>query len=196
MQIILASHNKHKQEELRSILTGFAECILLDENFPDIDETGATLDANAYLKAKAVFEHYRKPSLADDTGLEVAALDGAPGVRTARYAGENATYEDNCNKLLQQLIGVQNRKAVFRTSLCYISEDGEVHFFEGNVFGIISGSPRGSNGFGYDPVFIPQDNNPENLTFAEMTTEQKNTLSHRSRALDAFMKWLTKEPIK
>jgi XTP/dITP diphosphohydrolase len=196
MQIILASHNKHKQEELRSILTGFAECILLDENFPDIDETGATLDANAYLKAKAVFEHYRKPSLADDTGLEVTALDGAPGVRTARYAGENATYEDNCNKLLQQLIGVQNRKAVFRTSLCYISEDGEVHFFEGNVFGIISGSPRGSNGFGYDPVFIPQDNNPENLTFAEMTTEQKNTLSHRSRALDAFMKWLTKEPIK
>lgn len=189
MKIVLATHNKHKVEELTRIAEGDIDFITLPDDFPEIEEDGATLEENAVLKARFVQIELREPSLADDTGLEVEALDGAPGVITARYAGENATYQDNCRKLLMEMEGKTNRKAVFRTIICYIDEMGSEHLFEGRVDGVISTEERGTKGFGYDPVFIPTDNG-NTLTFAEMSAEEKNKVSHRGRALQAFLAWV------
>lgn len=188
MKIVLATHNKHKVEELTNIADGDIEFIPLPDDFPEIEEDGETLEENALLKARFVHLELRMPTLADDTGLEVEALGGAPGVVTARYAGENATYQDNCRKMLREMEGKQNRKAVFRTVLCYLDQNGLQHLFEGKVEGEISTQERGSNGFGYDPVFIPTDGG-NTLTFAEMTSEEKNKISHRGRALQAFLSW-------
>lgn len=188
MKIVLATHNKHKVEELTNIADGDIEFIPLPDDFPEIEEDGDTLEDNALLKARFVHIELRMPTLADDTGLEVQALGGAPGVVTARYAGENATYQDNCRKMLREMEGKQNRKAVFRTVLCYLDQNGLQHFFEGKVEGEISTEERGSNGFGYDPVFIPTDNG-NTLTFAEMISDEKNKISHRGRALQAFLSW-------
>ena len=188
MKIVLATHNKHKVEELTNIADGDIEFIPLPDDFPEIEEDGATLEENALLKARFVHLELRMPSLADDTGLEVEALGGAPGVVTARYAGENATYQDNCRKMLREMEGKQNRKAVFRTVLCYLDQNGLQHLFEGKVEGEISTKERGSNGFGYDPVFISAEGG-KTLTFAEMTSEEKNKISHRGRALQAFLSW-------
>lgn len=189
MKIVLATHNKHKVEELTNIADGDIEFIPLPGDFPEIEEDGATLEENALLKARFVHLELRMPTLADDTGLEVEALGGAPGVITARYAGENATFQDNCRKMLREMEGKENRKAVFRTVLCYLDQNGLQHFFEGKVEGEISTEERGINGFGYDPVFIPSDGG-NTLTFAEMTSEEKNKISHRGRALQAFMAWI------
>jgi XTP/dITP diphosphohydrolase len=188
MRIILATHNPHKRDELAAVLGTTVEVELLPDNFPDIEETGSTLSENAFIKANTVFDAVHKPSLADDTGLEVEALSGAPGVFTARYAGENASYDDNCQKLLAELSGSTNRNAVFKTILCFISENGDVSSFEGIVSGRISTERKGDNGFGYDPVFIPTDG--DGRTFAEMTTGEKNKMSHRSRAVRLFTEWL------
>lgn len=188
MKIVLATHNKHKVEELTNIADGDIEFIPLPDDFPEIEEDGDTLEDNALLKARFVHLELRMPTLADDTGLEVEALGGAPGVVTARYAGENATYQDNCRKMLREMDGKQNRKAVFRTVLCYLDQNGLQHLFEGKVEGEISTEERGSNGFGYDPVFIPTDGG-NTLTFAEMTSDDKNKISHRGRALQAFLSW-------
>ena len=188
MQIVLASHNKHKQEELSVMLSGLVEVLKLPDDFPDIEETGTELSENAIIKARAVFLSIRIPTLSDDTGLEVEALGGAPGVYTARYAGENATYSDNCKKLLQELDGITNRKAVFKTALCYIDKNETEYLFEGIVRGSISMSEKGEGGFGYDPVFIPDTS--DGLTFAEMSTEEKNLISHRARAIQSFVEWL------
>lgn len=189
MKIVLATHNKHKVEELTNIADGDIEFIPLPDDFPEIEEDGETLEENALLKARFVHLELRMPTLADDTGLEVEALGGAPGVVTARYAGENATYQDNCRKMLREMEGKQNRKAVFRTVLSYLDQNGLQHLFEGKVEGEISTEERGSNGFGYDPVFIPTDGG-NTLTFAEMTSDEKNKISHRGRALQAFLSWL------
>jgi XTP/dITP diphosphohydrolase len=189
MKIVLATHNKHKVEELTNIADGDIEFIPLPDDFPEIEEDGETLEENALLKARFVHIELRMPTLADDTGLEVEALDGAPGVITARYAGENATYQDNCRKMLREMEGKQNRKAVFRTVLCYLDQNGLQHLFEGKVEGEISTEEHGTNGFGYDPVFIPTDG-VNTLTFAEMTSDNKNKISHRSRALQAFLAWM------
>lgn len=173
------------------MLSGLIEVLNLPDDFPDIEETGTELSENAIIKARAVFLALRIPTLADDTGLEVEALGGGPGVYTARYAGEKATYSDNCKKLLQELYGKTNRKAVFKTALCYIDKNEQEYLFEGIVSGTISTSEKGEGGFGYDPVFIPDSYN--GLTFAEMSIEQKNLISHRARAIQAFVEWLKED---
>lgn len=170
------------------MLSGLVEVLKLPDDFPDIEETGTELSENAIIKARAVFLSLRIPTLSDDTGLEVEALGGAPGVYTARYAGENATYSDNCKKLLRELDGITNRKAIFKTALCYIDKNEREFLFEGIVSGTISMSEKGVGGFGYDPVFIPDTS--DGLTFAEMSTEEKNLISHRARAIQSFVEWL------
>jgi XTP/dITP diphosphohydrolase len=185
VKIILATHNPHKRDELLALAGDSVDIELLPDDFPEIPETGNTLEENAKIKARFVFEKLHQPSLADDTGLEVEALGGTPGVYTARYAGENATYDDNCRKLLQELEGIKNRRAKFTTVICYIDAAGTESFFHGSVLGLITENPRGENGFGYDPVFEPVEANGK--TFAEITSEQKNHLSHRARAMREFL---------
>lgn len=152
----------------------------------DIPETGATLEENAAIKAHWVKEHYGYDCFADDTGLEVEALGGAPGVMSARYAGEGHDSQANMKKLLAAMDGIANRRARFRTVICLIS-NGETHSFEGIVEGSILTHGRGSEGFGYDPIFQPQG---WNITFAEATADQKNAISHRGRATAKLLEYL------
>ena len=159
----------------------------LDFDFlEDVDEDAKTLEGNAYKKAIYTFQKTGLSSLADDTGLEVDSLDGRPGVYAARYAGENATYKDNVNKLLKELDGVANRNAKFRTSICFVSDEG-TFFFEGICEGTITLMQSGTGGFGYDPVFKP---NGYSRTFAELNAEEKNTISHRGLATKKFVTFL------
>jgi XTP/dITP diphosphohydrolase len=185
MKIILATHNPHKREELLTLVGDMFDIQILPDDFPEIPETGATLEENASIKARFVFEKLHQSALADDTGLEVAALGGAPGVYTARYAGENATYEDNCRKLLDELTNESDRRAKFSTVICFIDEKGTEHFFRGEVQGTITKDFRGMNGFGYDPVFEPLEG--KGKTFAEMSSSEKNSVSHRARAMRQFL---------
>ncbi len=185
MKIILATHNAHKREELITLAENSFEIELLPDDFPEIPETGITLEENALIKARFVFDTLHQPTLADDTGLEVTALGGAPGVYTARYAGENASYEDNCTKLLHELHDKKDRRASFSTVICFIDQQGKERFFKGSVDGIITESFRGTSGFGYDPVFEPLEGGGK--TFAEMTSDEKNKLSHRARAMRGFL---------
>jgi XTP/dITP diphosphohydrolase len=185
-QLVLATRNKHKVEELRALLDGNSIQILTLDSFPrlgDIVEDAPTLEGNALKKARATFEHTRLPSLADDTGLEVLSLDGAPGVYSARYAGENATYDENCKKLLVAMRGVRERDARFRCVLALVAPNFGERIVEGVCPGSIIESPRGANGFGYDPIFLPLG---YSQTLAEMSMGRKNTLSHRARALRAM----------
>ena len=193
-RLIIATHNPHKREELQSILKNDlqndVEILTLDDIHPpigDIEETGLTLEDNALIKAIAVHEKTGLPTIADDTGLEVDALDGAPGVFSARYSGENASYQSNVKKLLAEMLDKTNRGAKFSTVIAFIDENNEQHLFRGEVDGEIALAPRGTNGFGYDPIFIPES---QPKTFAEMTSEEKNWISHRSRALRKFAKLL------
>jgi XTP/dITP diphosphohydrolase len=188
MKIILATHNPHKREELLALAGNSFEVELLPEDFPDIPETGNILEENARIKARFVHERLHLSALADDTGLEVEALDGAPGVYTARYAGENASYQDNCDKLLRELQGSTDRNAMFTTIIYYIDSDNKEHVFTGSVEGRITESIRGSNGFGYDPIFEPIEGHGK--TFAEMTSQEKNRLSHRARAMQKFLRYI------
>jgi XTP/dITP diphosphohydrolase len=185
MKIILATHNLHKREELLALANNLVEIGLLPDDFPEIPETGNTLEENARIKARFVFDMLHQPTLADDTGLEVVSLGGAPGVYTARYAGENATYEDNCKKLLHELDAKDDRRAYFRTVICFIDSKGGEHLFTGSVEGIITKRFRGINGFGYDSIFEPLEG--DGKTFAEMTSKEKNNLSHRARAMSQFL---------
>ncbi len=185
MKIILATHNFHKREELLTLVGNTFEIELLPEDFPEIPETGDTLEENALIKARFVFETLHQPTFADDTGLEVTALHGAPGVHTARYGGENATYEDNCRKLINELKNEDDRSAKFCTVICFIDKKGTEHFFRGEIHGNITKEFRGANGFGYDPVFEPLEGGGK--TFAEMTSGEKNHLSHRARAMHEFL---------
>jgi XTP/dITP diphosphohydrolase len=194
--LIIATHNPHKREELLRILQdemqSNIEILTLDDVNPpigEIEETGLTLEDNALIKALTVHEKTVLPTIADDTGLEVDALDGAPGVFSARYSGENATYQSNVTKLLAEMQGKADRRAKFSTVIAFIDENKEQHFFRGEVEGEIALAARGTNGFGYDPVFIPQE---MGKTFAEMTSEEKNAISHRSRALRKFSEFLGK----
>lgn len=187
MTILLATNNPHKADELGAILAqsgGVTVLTLRDlpAGIPEPIEDGETLEANAYIKAAEIFQATGIPTIADDTGLEVEALGGAPGVYSARYAGPDATYADNCQKLLNSLAEQPNRHAKFRTVLCFT--DGlRTLFAEGSVGGVILRQARGNAGFGYDPIFLPEGHN---LTFAEMAPEQKNSISHRGRALVAL----------
>ena len=190
-KLVLATHNSHKKIEINSILSSLGILIVGLDEFPqigDIEETGTTLIENAFIKAKTVYELTGLPSLADDTGLEVDSLNGAPGVHSARYAGENPTYQENCNKLLLNLKGYPNEKRVasFRTVIAFV--DGEIeHYTEGIVKGLIVEKHRGVDGFGYDPIFQPES---KNLTYAEMEEGEKNRTSHRFKALDKMKKFL------
>lgn len=187
MQIVLATHNKGKMSEINNLLSSSYEVLTLDHfpNIKEIPETGKTLKENAFIKARTVFEMTGLPSLADDTGLEVESLGGDPGVYSARYAGEQASYQDNCEKLLKNMMRVpkEDREAKFRTVIAYKDDNRELSC-DGSVKGEIALSPKGSFGFGYDSVFYYP---PLEKTFAELSEEEKNSISHRGRALRKFL---------
>ncbi len=189
-RLLFASANKHKLTEIRALLEplGFELLGLHDlELFDDIPETGETLRENAFLKASYLHQQLGLPCFADDSGLEVEALHGAPGVHSARYAGEPRSDANNLNKLLQELAGSNNRKACFKTVICLIDENGAAHYFEGRVDGKITQEARGKGGFGYDPVFVPI---AYQNTFAELPAEVKNQISHRARAVQDLVSHL------
>ena len=187
MQIVLATHNKGKMSEINNLLSSSYDVLTLDHfpNIKEIPETGKTLKENAFIKARTVFEMTGLPSLADDTGLEVESLGGDPGVYSARYAGEQASYQDNCEKLLKNMMRVpkEDREAKFRTVIAYKDDNRELSC-DGSVKGEIAQSPKGSFGFGYDSVFYYP---PLEKTFAELSEEEKNSISHRGRALRKFL---------
>ena len=190
-KLVLATHNLHKQKEMNSILSSLDVLIVGLDEFPqigDIEETGTTLLENAYIKARTVYELTGLPSLADDTGLEVGSLGGSPGVYSARYAGKNPTYQDNCNKLLINLKGYPKEKRVasFKTVIAFVDSEIE-HHAEGIVKGVVVEKPRGVDGFGYDSIFQPES---QNLTYAEMEEKKKNRISHRFKALDKIKEFL------
>ena len=188
MRLVFATNNKHKQEEMSAILGDKVELLSLADIgcHDDIPETADTLEGNALIKARHIYNKYGLPCFADDTGLEVDALDGAPGVYSARYAGENNDSEANMQKLLQNLTGKSVRSAQFRTVIALIIE-GEEFLFDGIVRGSIAEERKGTTGFGYDPIFVP-DGYEE--SFAQMASEQKNAISHRSRAASALNDFL------
>lgn len=187
-KLVVATNNAHKLEEISAILGDEMELLSLKDIqcFDEIPETSDTLEGNAHQKAEYIYRNYGMDCFADDTGLEVEALGGAPGVFSARYAGDGHDSEANMQKLLQELKGKENRKAQFRTAICLIME-GKEYQFEGIVKGEIIKEKRGGAGFGYDPIFTPEGHN---LTFAELGNEIKNTISHRARAVEALCKFL------
>ncbi|MBR3454134.1 MAG: non-canonical purine NTP diphosphatase [Bacteroidaceae bacterium] len=179
--LVFATNNKNKLQEVRQILGDRFEIKGLSDIGCDVDipETSDTLEGNAMQKAKFVKEHYGLDCFADDTGLECRALDGAPGIRSARYAGENHDSEANMRKLLENLQEKSDRSAQFRTVIALLYQ-GEEHLFEGVVRGNIITEHKGTHGFGYDPIFVPEG---YDTTFAEMSAEEKNSISHRGRAV-------------
>lgn len=189
-KLIFATNNKHKLGEVREMLDGKVEIVSLEEAglSGEIPETADTLQGNALQKAQWVWERTHCDCFADDTGLEVDALDGAPGVYSARYAGEHCSFDDNVNKLLKALDGETNRKAQFRTVICLI-ENGEPRYFEGKVEGVILTERYGKEGFGYDPIFMPDR---FAVSFAEMPLEVKNMISHRGMAVKRLTEYLNK----
>lgn len=192
--IYFGSNNPNKVNEIQAILPPIFRLLTPKDvsNPPDPEETGLTLEANAILKATSYHQATGYIAFADDTGLEVEALNGAPGVYTARYAGPNADYVANYTKLLQVLAGNPNRKARFRTVIALVGWKGDANpiLFEGILEGYIASESRGSNGFGYDPVFVYPE---KNLTLAELSVQEKNQISHRKRALDKFVAFLEAE---
>ena len=179
--LIFASNNSDKLSEVRAILSGIRVISLSEAGITgDIAETGNTLEENAFIKADYVYEKTNTACFADDTGLFVDALNGEPGVFAARYAGENCSYHDNIVKLLGLMKSKTNRSAYFRTVICFI-ENGKEIYFDGMIRGSINIDARGMNGFGYDPVFIPDGNSK---TLAELTAKEKNSLSHRAKAAE------------
>lgn len=186
---VFATNNKHKLEEVRNIIGERIELLSLKDIrcYEEIPETANTLEDNALMKARYVYERYHTNCFADDTGLEVEALNGAPGVFSARYAeGAGHDSEANMRKLLKNLEGIKNRKAQFRTVFAVII-DGKEHLFEGIVKGEIISNRRGSSGFGYDPIFKPEG---YTKTFAEMGDELKNKISHRAIATQKLCKYI------
>jgi XTP/dITP diphosphohydrolase len=189
MKLIFASHNEHKTTEIRQLLPPDIQLLSLNDlNYHDeIEESAATLEGNALLKATHVFTLFKLPCFADDSGLEVEALDNRPGVYSARYAGEPKNDDRNIAKLLDDLKGSTNRSARFRTVITLILPTKTLSF-EGIIEGEITHEKKGSNGFGYDPVFQPIESS---ITFAQMSMEQKNTISHRALALEKMISFLS-----
>lgn len=186
---LLCTGNPGKAEEMRALLPDTIELVTLAEaGLPaDLPETGATLQDNALQKARFAHARTGLPCIADDTGLEVGALQGAPGVLSARYGGEAKDPAANMAKLLHELSGASDRSARFRTVIALVSHEGE-HTFEGEVRGTITEAPRGNRGFGYDPVFLPE---MSDLTFAELDARQKNAISHRGMAVWKLVRFLS-----
>lgn len=187
-RIVFATNNSHKLEEVTHILNGIIEIVGLADIgcFDDIPETADTLEGNALLKARFVKEHYRIDCFADDSGMEVEALNNAPGVYSARYAGEEKNHNLNMDKVLAELEGKPNRNARFRTVIALIEGNRE-HLFEGTVSGTITLEKKGSGGFGYDPIFTPDG---YTQTFAELGSEEKNKISHRAKAVAQLVSYL------
>ena len=181
MRIVCASANPHKVEELARLLPSWVELVARPSDIGDIDEVAPTLEGNAIIKAVEIANHASEWAISDDTGLEVEALNGAPGVRSARFAGDHATDSENRALLLAKLDGVTNRSARFRTVVALVSSKGDIHFVGGECVGTIAESERGDSGFGYDSLFIPADG--DGRTFAEMNGLEKDAVSHRGRAL-------------
>ena len=188
MKIVFATHNAHKVSEVQAALGSEYQLVTATEAgiTEEIPETQPTIEGNALQKARYVYEHTGLNCFADDTGLEVEALNGAPGVYSARYAGDHVSYADNNVLLLKNLAGCENRKARFRTVIALIV-DGKEYLFEGRVEGTIATEPHGEGGFGYDPLFVPEGSQ---LTFAEMSSEAKNKISHRGRAVAKLVAFL------
>jgi XTP/dITP diphosphohydrolase len=190
-KIIFATHNQNKVTEVKAVFSGFSVVSLAEINYnEEIEETEDTFIGNALLKARHVFERFNTAVFADDSGLTVDALNGAPGVFSARYAAEDKNHQKNNDKLLNALHGITNRNAQFRTVIAYKDEETEL-IFEGIVKGVISTKISGTGGFGYDPLFIPEGHNE---TFAALPNQIKLNLSHRSRAikqLHAYLNSLT-----
>lgn len=187
-KLVFATNNQHKLQEIKEILKGKFEVVSLKEInfFDEIEEPFETLEENALEKARVIHKFCGLDVFSDDTGLEVDALNGAPGVYSARYAGENCSFQDNVNKLLNALKNQENRKAKFRTVIALILNNQE-YTFDGVVEGEITKEQSGSEGFGYDPIFKPEG---LETTFAEMTSEAKNNISHRGRAVQKLATFL------
>lgn len=188
MKLVFATNNRHKLEEIRSMVSDSLEIVGLKEIgcLDDIEETENTLEGNAKIKSDFVYDNYGLNCFSDDTGLEVDALNGAPGVYSARYAGENASFDDNVDKLLGALQDKDNRRARFRTVISLKIGENQ-YFFEGICQGEITRERQGEEGFGYDPIFKPEGSE---LTFAEMSMQQKSLISHRGLATDKLIAFL------
>ena len=190
-QLILATHNDHKAKEFRDILPQYSVQTLADLGHDDeIKETATSLEGNSFIKAETVFKRYGHVVISDDSGLEVDALNGAPGVYSARYAGNPRNDQRNTEKLLDELQGASNRKAQFRTVITLMNAENSFQF-EGIVKGTIAKSPLGEAGFGYDPVFIPEG---VQQTFAELAANEKNKISHRANAIEKLLHFLNEHP--
>jgi XTP/dITP diphosphohydrolase len=190
MQLVFASNNKHKIQEIQALVPTDFQILSLEDIgcFEEIPETANTIEGNAILKANYVTDNYGYPCFADDTGLEVDALLGAPGVYSARYAGEQKNAEDNMNKLLHELGYITNRKAQFKTVIC-LNINGTQQLFTGIINGKIIHEKTGLNGFGYDPIFVADGSDK---TFAELSLQEKASISHRGIAVTQLLAFLTK----
>jgi XTP/dITP diphosphohydrolase len=189
MRLVLATRNDHKLRELQGILHG-CELVPLPAQVELPPETGDTFAANAIIKANAAVESTGMPAIADDSGIAAAALGGAPGVRSARYAGEHASDEENLDKLLREVAPGSDPRLAYVCVLAYVESPGaEPRLFEGRCTGTITHEPRGDGGFGYDPAFVPDDRD-DGLTMAELDPADKHAISHRGRAARAFADWL------
>ncbi len=188
MKLVLATQNRNKAEEIKPLLPPYIQLLLPEDLgfIGEIPETADTLEENAVMKARFIFEMYHVAAFADDTGLEVNALGGKPGVYSARYAGMNKNADKNIAKLLLEMQGVNDRRARFRTVIALV-ENGSPRLFEGTVSGTIAPQRQGVKGFGYDPVFIPSGSAK---SFAQMSLEKKNRISHRAMAIERFAGWM------
>lgn len=187
MKFILASGNAHKAEEFKELFQGYISVNPAPKTL-DVEETGKTFAENAFLKARAYFENYGVPALADDSGLVVEALPDILGVQSARFEPELPKYVDKCKKLIELLSGKESRAAYFVCVLCFYCGPDEVYFFEGRVHGTIGHDLKGDHGFGYDPVFIPERKEQDNKSLAELP-EWKNEFSHRAKASQAALQF-------
>ena len=190
MELVFATHNKHKVREVEAMLPeGYTLKSLDDVGFhQDIQETADTLEGNALLKAQAVFDATQLPSFADDTGLFIPTLNGAPGVLSARFAGSPPDAEANMKKVLTELSAAAKRDAYFLTVIALVNGE-DIHYFHGKIAGVILKEPRGTGGFGYDPIFVPKG---YDLSFAELPASTKNTISHRALAFNSLIDFLSR----
>jgi XTP/dITP diphosphohydrolase len=193
MRLIFATHNRNKAIEIQKILVNNIQVYTLEDiGFQEeIPEDQSTIEGNSAFKAQFIYENFKENCFADDTGLEIEALNGRPGVHSARYGGDLKDAEANMNRVLQELNGTSNRNARFKTVISLII-DGQIHQFEGLVNGRIIEEKKGSKGFGYDPIFIPEN---ESKTFAEMELNEKNKFSHRARAIEKMISFLNQKII-
>jgi XTP/dITP diphosphohydrolase len=188
VELVLSSRNPHKLREFEALLAPH-RLVPLPRDVDLPPETGETFRENAAVKARAAAEATSMPAVADDSGIAAAALGGQPGVRSARYAGENATDEQNLAKLLRE-VPAEDRRVAYVCALAYATPGGDVHVVEGRCEGVLTDEPRGDGGFGYDPAFVPADRD-DGRTMSELSQEEKDAISHRGRAARAFLAWLS-----